>query len=134
MHNDTLDQVRDLGRRWAEAQQRRDADALGSLLTDDFKLVGPLGFALDKQQWLAKYRSGALVTRSVEWDEVDVRDYGQTAIAIGRASQQAEYQGHPADGRFRVTQVAVRLDDRWALAGLHFSPIAEPPAKEMSNE
>lgn len=127
MHNDTQLRVRDLGGRLAEAQQRGDVAALGSLLTDDFKLVGPLGFVLDKQQWLDQYRSGNLMTHSVGWDEVDVRDYGQTAIAIGRQTQQAKYQGRPADGRFRVTQIAIRVDDRWALAGLHFSPIAERP-------
>jgi ketosteroid isomerase-like protein len=117
-------QIRDLGQRFAEAQEQGDAAALESLLADDFKLVGPLGFVLDKQLWLEQYRSGALVTRSMQWDEVDVRDYGDAAIAIGRQIQQATYQGQPADGRFRVTQVAVRGDSGWVLAGLHFSPIA----------
>jgi uncharacterized protein (TIGR02246 family) len=121
------EQVRELGRRWAQAQQDGDAEALDSLLTDDFMLVGPLGFVLTKQQWLDQYRSGALENRSVEWDEVDVRAYGDVAVALGRHRQQAEYQGQPASGQFRVTQVAVRDGDRWALAGMHFSPIAPRP-------
>jgi uncharacterized protein (TIGR02246 family) len=124
---DTREQVRDLGRRWAEAQERGDADALDSLLTDDFMLVGPLGFVLTKQQWLDQFRSGALVASSVEWDEVDVRDYGPVAVAIGRERQHAEYKGQPANGVFRVTQIAVRRDRDWGLAGLHFSPIAARP-------
>jgi ketosteroid isomerase-like protein len=136
MQNDTHEQLREitqqiheLGRQWAEAQERGDVDALETLLTDDFKLVGPLGFVLDKQQWLAQYRSGALQVGSLEWDEVDVRAYAywQAAIAIGALTQQAEYQGHPANGRFRVTQIAVRNGDGWKLAGVHYSPIAAPP-------
>ena len=50
------------------------------------------------QQWLDRYRSGAFVTRSLTLDEVEVRVYGPAAIAVGRESQQAAYQGHPADG------------------------------------
>jgi ketosteroid isomerase-like protein len=124
MPTNTDQQIRDLGQRFAEAQQQGDAAALESLLADDFRLVGPLGFVLDKQVWLEQYRAGALVMRSVQWDEVDVRDYGDAAIAIGRQIQQAAYQGRPADGRFRVTQLAVRGDGGWVLAGLHFSSIA----------
>lgn len=124
---DTRGQVRELGRLWAEAQERGDADALDSLLTDDFMLVGPLGFVLTKQQWLDQFRSGALEASSVMWDEVDVRDYGPVAVAVGRERQRADYNGRPANSQFRVTQVAVRRDGGWALAGLHFSPIAARP-------
>jgi uncharacterized protein (TIGR02246 family) len=121
---DAREQVRDLGRRWAEAQERGDADALDSLLTEDFMLVGPLGYVLTKQQWLDQFRSGSLEASSVTWDEVDVRDYGPVAVAVGRERQRAEYDGQPANGQFRVTQIAVRHDEGWAIAGLHFSPIA----------
>jgi ketosteroid isomerase-like protein len=123
----TNEQVRELGRRWAEAEQRGDTAVLDALTTEDFTLVGPLGFMLDKQQWLDRYRSGDLVTRSVAWEDVDVRDYGAAAVAIGRITQQAEYQGRSADGRFRATHIAVRRDDRWLLAGLHYSPLGGPP-------
>jgi hypothetical protein len=125
--SDTNQQVKGLGLRLAQAQQRGDADALELLLADDFRLVGPLGFVLDKQQWLEQFRSGALVVRSLAWEEVDVRDYGEAAIAIGRQTQQAAYRGQPADGSFRVTQVAIRRGHGWTLAGLHLSAIAQPP-------
>jgi ketosteroid isomerase-like protein len=128
MPTDTIQQIEALGHQFAEAQVGGDPAALDRLLADEFKLVGPLGFVLDKQQWLAQYRSGALVTHSVDWDEVDVRDFGAVAIAIGRHAQRAQYAGHPADGTFRVTQIALERDGEWVLVGLHFSPIAQPPA------
>jgi ketosteroid isomerase-like protein len=121
--------VKELGQHFAEAQTLGDVDELEALLTHDFKLVGPLGFVLDKQQWLAQYRSGALKMRSVQWDDVDLRDFGAVAVAIGRQTQAGEYQGQPASGSFRVTQIAVQRDGRWLLAGLHFSPIAQPPGR-----
>jgi hypothetical protein len=121
--------IMELGERFAEAQMLRDIDQLEALLTEDFKLVGPLGFVLDKQQWLAQYRSGALEMQSVQWDEVEVRGYGGMAVAIGRQTQAGSHQEHPANGSFRVTQIAIQRDGGWLLAGLHFSPIAQPPPR-----
>jgi hypothetical protein len=59
---------------------------------------------------------------------VHVRDYGDTAVAIGVRTQQATYQGNPAGGRFRGTHIAARRDGRWLMAGVHLSPMAGPPA------
>lgn len=121
-------EIRELGRRWAEAEQRGDTDALTTMSTDDFTLVGPAGFVLEREQWFVGYRSGALRIQSLTWDDVRVRDYGDTAVAIGVRTQEATYQGHPAGGRFRGTQIAAHRDGRWLMAGVHLSPMAGPPA------
>jgi ketosteroid isomerase-like protein len=124
MNEQSQAEVLDLGRRWADAESRGDADALEGLLADDFLLVGPLGFMLDKQQYLGSRRSGDLKHQSFGWDEMRVRLYGDTAVAVGSQTQRSTYQGRDASGRFRVTQIAARLDERWKLVGLHLSPIA----------
>jgi ketosteroid isomerase-like protein len=120
-------EIVELGQRWAEAEVRGDVAALDALATDDFRLVGPAGFILDKQQWLERYRAGALVTRSLRWEDVDVRVHGDTAIAIGRDTQEAEFQGNAVNGEFRATQVAVREAGRWRLASVHIGPLGAPP-------
>jgi ketosteroid isomerase-like protein len=119
----TDEQVSDLGRRWADAERRGDVAALEAMTTADFTLVGPRGFVLNKQQWLDRYRTGALVTRSLTWDEVEVRDYGSAAVAVGRHTQEAAYQGHPSDGSFRATHIYILQGGQWLLAGLQLSPI-----------
>lgn len=123
----TDQQIRELGDRWVRAEVRADVDALAELSTEDFTLVGPLGFVLDRGQWLQRYRTGELATTDLTWDEVTVRGYGETAVAVGRHTQQATFQGHPANGSFRATHVAVRQRDGWRLAGIHLSPIGGPP-------
>jgi ketosteroid isomerase-like protein len=123
----TEQEIRDLGERWAEAEERADVETLDAMTVEDFTLVGPLGFILDKQQWLDRYRTGALVTRSLTWDQTTVRDYGDTVIVVGRHSQQAAHRGTPSDGQFRGTHVLVRKGDRWLLAAIHLSPIAGGP-------
>jgi ketosteroid isomerase-like protein len=120
-------QVRELGRRWAEAEQRGDVTALDELSAEDFTMVGPAGFVLDRAQWLHRYRTGDLITGTLVWDELTVRDYGDTAVVIGRHTQQATFKDNPADGSFRATHIAVRRGDSWQLAGIHMSAIGGPP-------
>jgi ketosteroid isomerase-like protein len=126
-----IEQIGDLGRRWAAAEQQGDTATLEGLITGDFRLVGPLGFVLDRQGWLRRYATGGgLVTTKLAWTDTDTRVHGDTAITIGVQTQQASYQGNPSNGTFRVTQIALRTPDGWRLAGLHLSPMGQftPPA------
>ena len=121
MTSDARTEILALGARWAEAERSADTATLGALAAADFRLVGPFGFVLDKAQWLGRYDTGALATSSLIWDDVEVRVFGATAIAIGRQTQRAAYQGRQSDGQFRTTHVFVRDGDRWVLASMHLS-------------
>jgi ketosteroid isomerase-like protein len=123
----TSPELRELDQRWLEAETKADVAALDELATPDFTLVGPAGFVLDKVQWLARYRIGDLVTRSLSFEDPTTRIYGDTAITIGRLVQDAEYRTNPASGEFRATQIAVRDGSQWRLGGLHLSPIMNRP-------
>lgn len=123
----TESEIHELGRRWVDAEQAGDATALDALSTPDFTLVGPLGFVLDKTRWLDRYRTGDLTTHTLAWEQVEVRGYGDAAVAVH--DQTASHQGNRVDGRFRATHVLVRdPQGRWRLAGVHLSPIGAPPA------
>jgi ketosteroid isomerase-like protein len=118
----TTDQIRDLGGRWVHAEIAADVDTLESLVTDDFRVVGPFGFVLDKEQWLDRYRSGDYSTAALLWHDVDVREYGNAAVAIGTYSQKAAFQGSPANADFRSTHIFVHDGGRWMIAGMQLSP------------
>ena len=124
-----MNEILQLGQRWAEAEQRGDVAALEAMTVGNFTLVGPLGFVLDKGQWLDRYRTGQLVTSSLVWEDVHVREYGDGAVSIGRHTQQANYRGQPSDGQFRATHVAVKVDGQWQLASMQLSPLGQfrPP-------
>jgi len=119
--------ISELEQQWVAAERAGDASALERLLADNFRAVGPVGFVLDKQQWLDRYRNGDLHSDEIVWDDVDIRTHGDTAIAIGQWTERGAYEGHPVDGTFRVTQVLVRDDDDWSVSGVHLSPIGAPP-------
>jgi ketosteroid isomerase-like protein len=123
----TLETLDDLERRWAKAETGGDTSALDAIASDDFILVGPAGFVLNKQQWLERYRQGDLVTRSLSFEDTKTRVYGNAAVTIGRHVQEAEYRGRPANGEFRATHIAVHDGSRWRLVGVHLSAIGGPP-------
>src|SRR5438093_7781131 len=114
MPTDT-DRILDLGQRWVAAEIDADVVTLAGIVTDDFRLVGPFGFVLDKEQWLDRYRSGDFSTAALAWRDVDVREYGDAAVAIGTYSQEAAYQGSPSNGEFRSTHVFIRHGGRWKI-------------------
>ncbi len=122
------DQILDLGQRWANAELRADTRTLDELLDADFACVGPLGFILNKEQYLASRRSGDLKHEAFAWQDVHVRVYGDAAVAIGSQTQKTNYQRHDASGQFRATQVFARKADGWVMVSLHLSPIGQRPA------
>ena len=113
---------------WTPAKLRGDAAFLERTLADDFVGIGPLGFMLTKQEWLARHQSGDLKYESFSLDEVKVRVYNDAAILIGRQAQNAAYRGNSIPGQFRITLVFVQQQGQWRLAGLHLSPIGQPPS------
>ena len=118
--------VLDLVQRWAAAEQRNDAGALDGLLADGFAGVGPFGFILTRDQWLTRFTNG-LVNRSFAIEDPQARDFGDAAVATGVLAQQTSWQGNDNSGRFRITLVAVRMEDRWLLAHAHIGPLQGPP-------
>ena len=114
---------------WAAAEQGNDAEALDGLLADDFVGVGPLGFVLGRDQWLARFGNG-LENRSFAVEDAQVRDYASAAVVVGVLAQETSFRGGDNSGRFRLTLVAVRPSDRWLLANAHIGMLQPvgPPA------
>jgi ketosteroid isomerase-like protein len=127
MNNDTAE-LETFGKRWAEAEVGQDVATLDAMAHDNFILVGPLGFILDKAQWLDRHRNGDLVTSALEWRDTQTRVFGDCAVVVGVHDQEAAYRGQPNNGQFRATHILVRENRAWQLVGMHLSPIAAPPA------
>jgi uncharacterized protein (TIGR02246 family) len=119
--------IRGLSQAWVDAELSGDPAALERVTTDDFHVVGPVGFVLDRDQWVARYREGAFAASELTYADVSVRIHGDAAVSVGVHTQKATHQGNPVYGSFRATHIAVRQDGRWLLAGMHLSPIGGPP-------
>lgn len=134
--NDTnlTEAVLDISGRWAAAERYGDTEMLAVLLTDDFVGVGPRGFTLTKQGWMDRHSSGALRHEEFSWGNVQVRLYGDAAIAVGVTESKGSWAGQPITSKARVTQVFVRANGSWAIAGMHMSPTGGiPPVAAVRN-
>ena len=123
--------VRELVHHWAQAERNNDAEALDGLLADDFVGVGPVGFVLGRDQWLARFGNG-LENRAFAVEDAQVRDYGTAAVVVGVLAQETSFQGRDNSGRFRLTLVAVRPGDRWLLANAHIGMLQATPGPPAS--
>jgi uncharacterized protein (TIGR02246 family) len=129
--NNGTGQLAKLVEDWAAAELHGDTTFLGRVLADDFVGVGPRGFMLTKEQWIARHEAGNLKYESFGLDEVEVRPYRDAAVAVCRQSAEGVYEDengrYDIHEQFRATLVFVKQQGRWLLASLHLSPIAGRP-------
>ena len=115
---------------WVHAEQRGDVTLLSELLDDDFVGVDD-GDTLDKERWLARYRSGGLVHHAFCWRTIDANARERGAFVVGRLDHSSSFGGHDASGRRTVTLTAIldrkrtgmRAGPRWQITGLHTSSV-----------
>ncbi len=119
--------VKQLAEDYMTAERQGDAALMERVLASDFVGIGPRGFMLTKDEWLHRFKSGELKYESLEWDEVEVHDYGEAALVTGRVKQKIKYQGQPMESELRTTLFWVKQQGRWQLGGLQFSPILGRP-------
>jgi uncharacterized protein (TIGR02246 family) len=129
--NNQIEEPNKLVEDWVTAELRGDTAFLKSTLADDFVGVGPRGFTLTKEQWIARHEAGNLKYGSFELDEVQVRPYGDATVTVCRQSAEGMYEDehgrYDIHEQFRATLVFVKQQGRWLLAGLHLSPILGRP-------
>lgn len=118
----------------AEAERNNDATMLGKLLDDNFLGIGPLGFTLTKQQWVGRHASGELHYESLTIDDVSVRMFEATAIAVSRQNQVATFKDQHVAAELRLAQVFVRQGNQWLLVHAQMSPITNPPQFSKKGE
>jgi len=105
------------------SEQANDAHAMAALLTDDFRFIGPAGFVITGEQFAGRFDGGALKTTSFDLTDLDVREHGDTAVAVGVWTQETTFQGTPNNGNFRFSGVFAKEGDGWKLLHAQLSPM-----------
>lgn len=119
-------QVAELVAKWAAGEAANDAERSGECLTEDFVGVGPVGFVLDRAQWLARFGNG-LRNNAFAVEDVTVHDHGGAAFVVGVLAQQTTFgPGQDNSGKFRITIQAVDGDAGWRLASVHIGMLGGP--------
>ena len=98
---------------WATAIERQDAAAFERLAADDFRFIDENGRVLNRAQYIADRSHNPDNVDSAVQDEIEVRQYGDAAVATGRSTLHGTRGGAPFVYRFRWTDVYVRRAGRW---------------------
>jgi Domain of unknown function (DUF4440) len=125
----TFEVLDQLSKEWAQAELRGDTKFLDDTLTDEFVGIGPFGFMLSKDEWIARHKSGDLKYSDFTWSEVEIRPYIDAAVITGRQSVNGSYQGQSTQGDFRCSHFFVKQNGFWRLAALQLSTIQGPPSR-----
>ena len=106
-------QVRQLEHEWIDAFRRGDTETLDRILADDFIFTDPEGKLLTKAEWMADMTSGELTFESIYIDALQVRMYGDAAVANGRVTVKAQSKEGGFNGQYCYTDKYVKRGGRW---------------------
>ena len=120
--SDALDVVQ----RWTAAEAANDAEALDAVLAPNFVGIGPFGFVLERQQWLARFANG-LQNGAFAVDQPATYDHGGAVVVVGVLNQETKWQGNDNSGRFRLSATVVRDGEDWKLGSAHIGGLQQPP-------
>jgi hypothetical protein len=111
-----------LEQQWLQSQKRNNPDLAAPLLADKFTNTGSDGKVSSKSEFLAEAK--ATKYDSVDYDDVKVTTFGDTAIATGDfKAKGTDASGKPlVDQRFTDTWVKMP-NGHWQCVASHQSPI-----------
>ena len=119
----TAKAVEELEQQWLQSQKTNNPDLLVPLLADKFVGTGADGKVSGKAEELAEAK--ATKYSSIEYEDVKVTVFGDTAIATGSAkSKGTDASGKPLDEHVRWTDTWVKMPSgKWQCVASHVSPI-----------
>jgi len=127
-----IDQLED---DWRNAFLRSDTKAMDGLLADDYIGITANGTIENKDQALAKLRSGGRHITSLTISERKVRFYEKTAVVISLAEVQGtNAEGGDLSGSYRYMRVYIRDEQgEWKIVSFEASRIREPGPRHKNN-
>ena len=117
-------QIRQLEHEWIDAFRGSDATAFERILAEDFVFTGPNGGLMTKEQWQTDLASGALAVEAINLDDLQVRLFGDTAIAYGLATVKGRSKEGRYDGQYSYLDVYARRQGRWQAVLTTVNPSA----------
>jgi ketosteroid isomerase-like protein len=112
-----------LEQQWLQSQRTNNPDLVAPLLADKFITTGSDGKVTNKAETLATAK--ATKYTSVDYDDMKVTAFGDTAIATGGfRAKGTDASGKPLDVTERFTDTWVKMPNgQWQCVASHVSPV-----------
>jgi ketosteroid isomerase-like protein len=105
--------VRDVLKQMIDADRNEDANELDRTLDQDYVIIRDNGVVRSRAETLDGIKSGSTKFESFEVSDLQVRVYGDTAVATFHAAIKGSRAGKDMSGEFRETRVFVKRHGAW---------------------
>jgi uncharacterized protein (TIGR02246 family) len=92
---------------------KKDAAKLLSIGKPDAWFIDSNGSVTTLKDVVAGLKAGAYTIQSMHVDDLKVRVFGDTAVAVGLETEQSGYKGKDSSGQYRFTDTWLKRDGRW---------------------
>lgn len=117
----------------AAALAKNDADAASKFYADDYHLITPQGIDQTRTARIDDMRSGTTKFDSFAYENVSVRSYGDTAVAIADVKAKGKASGQDVMPNMKATLVFHKTKDGWKAVSGQATPITAAAAAPASN-
>jgi len=102
-----------------QAALKGDSSYLEKNAAEDYTRVGPDGKRVSKSEWVSSIKSGDVKFESIETSDVNVRVYGNAAVATYAADVKGTSKGQDVGGHIQITRVFVKQGGKWQEEAFH---------------
>ena len=118
--------LRRIDREWNEAYPNRNIEALNRIIADDWKCIDGTGRIITKRLLLERVSANPSPFDSHEFDEIDLRVFGDAAIVTGRLAGRGRNGGRDFSVEQRYTRVYIRRASVWQAIATQVTVVSEP--------
>lgn len=108
---------------WTDALEKKDLNAVGLILADEYMIIDDEGLVRDKTATLSRLKSSDNSISTAVVDELKVRIYGNVAVVTGRQTEKSTEKGKNTSGSYRYTDVWVNRGKGWQVVNTHESKV-----------
>lgn len=108
---------------WGRALQSRDRRILDRIVARDFTFIEPDGTVKKRAEYLADRSSDATVTESFVLADLEVRVFGNSALASGVATVRERRQEKRYRFRLRWKELWRKENGRWQVVASQATPV-----------
>jgi ketosteroid isomerase-like protein len=125
MNDKTQAELQAVEKEFALAFAKNDVHAIAGHMAEDWAIITPDGNVLDRSTFLGLIRSGDLSHEAMEFADMNVRVYGDTAVVTARALSKGKFKGHAFSESERSTDLFVKETGQWKCVLTQLTRIAK---------
>ena len=107
--------IKQVGQDMGDAMVADDIDKLKQIFADDWVSLGSSGKTLTREGFLSDFKSGKHKLVSFELGPIDVKEFGDVAVAQGSVKEKRIDDGKDTSGEFVYMDLLRKREGKWAV-------------------